>query len=164
MSEETLCLQALGRNTITTEPKTAQNITFCPRELVDIEQIKPLLLEHYTQQQIAEKLGYTREAISRKIAKWMQTDDFREWSQTLWLKQYNQFSRTEEKEVEAFKALTKLICAQTTRRAEIKTESTENKTVTYNFNYSEEDKNAIINARRAINSKRSSPSEPISIH
>ncbi len=118
--------EALGIHgvTITPEPKNAQNITFCPRELVDIEQIKPLLLEHYTQQQIADKLGYTREAISRKIAKWMQTEDFREWAQTLWLKQYNQFSRTEDKEVEAFKALTKIICAQTTRKAEIKTETT----------------------------------------
>jgi hypothetical protein len=34
----------------------------------------------------------------------------------------------------------------------------------YSLNYSEEDKNAILTARRAILSKRSSPPEPISIH
>jgi len=148
----------------TQKPKQSPTVTLYANTLMNIEHIKPLLLQHYTQEDIAKELGMARETVSRIITKWMQTDDFKEWSHTLWLKQYNSFSRCEDKEVEAFKALTKLICAQTTRHAEIKADVTESKTVTYNLNYTEEDKNAILNARRAINSKRSSPSIPISLH
>ena len=84
--------QALGIK----EPKKAQNITFCNRELTDIELLKPLLLKRYTQEKIAETLGYSREAINRKIAKWMQTEDFKEWVQSLWLNQYNEFSNDQD--------------------------------------------------------------------
>jgi hypothetical protein len=152
MSTETLMLHELGR--IPNKEKPSQTLTLYTNTLTNIELIKPLLLNHYTQEQIAQELNCTRETVNRIIAKWMQTDDFREWSQTLWLKQYNMFSRTEEKEVEAFKALTKLICAQTTRHTEIKADITETKT--YNLNYSEEDKTAILNAYTRIRNKQDS--------
>lgn len=57
-----------------------------------------------------------------------------------------------------------IVLAGEARKLEVKGETVESKTVTYNVNYSEEEKNAIINARRAINSKRSGPPEPISLH
>lgn len=57
-----------------------------------------------------------------------------------------------------------IVLAGESKKIEVKEDSTETKTVTYNLKYSEEDKNAIIAARRAILNRRSCPSEPIKLH
>jgi len=57
-----------------------------------------------------------------------------------------------------------IVLAGESKKLEVKEQSIESKTVTYNLNYTEEDKNAIIAARRAILNRRSSPPEPISLH
>jgi len=57
-----------------------------------------------------------------------------------------------------------IVLAGESKKLEVKEQTIESKTVTYNVNYSEADKNAILAARRAILSKRSSPPEPVSIH
>jgi hypothetical protein len=108
------------------QSQTSQNITFQQREIQDIEKIKVLLIQHKTQQEIADNIGCTREAVNRKIAKWSQTDDFREWLTNAWLNQYNEFSLDDETKLEAFKQLTRWMCALTTKKTEVKADVTEN--------------------------------------
>lgn len=113
-------------------PKKSQNITFNASEKADIEAIKVLLTQHKTQAEIAAKLNCVRETVSRKIAKWMLTDDFSEWLNTVWLEQYNTLSDDSGTKVEAFKQLTRLLCAKATRKIEAKSEHLEKVTVDVN--------------------------------
>jgi hypothetical protein len=104
--------------------KTLLNATkFDAAELLDLEQIKVFLEMHLTEDEIAKKLCCHRTTVSRKIAKWMPTEDFREWLSSRWLSQYNRFSSDGDLQVEAFKQLTRLLCVSTTRKIEAKTES-----------------------------------------
>lgn len=113
------------------ESKTITNVKFNVSELADIEQIKLLLQKHTQQIEIAKILNCTPVTVSRKIAKWMQTDDFTEWINTVWLEQYNTFSGDEETKVEAFKQLTRLLCVKATRKFEAKQDITETKRVLF---------------------------------
>jgi hypothetical protein len=134
-------------------PQTSQNVTkFNVSELADIEQIKVYLEEHLTEEQIAKKLGCARETVSRKIAKWMPTEDFREWLSSRWLSQYNKFSSDGDLQVEAFKQLTRLLCVSTVRRQEIKAEIKEKVLVaTVDLTkLSDNDRNAILRAEEAL--------------
>ena len=118
----------------------------------DIEQIKVYLEEHLTEEQIAKKLGCARETVSRKIAKWMPTEDFREWLSSRWLSQYNKFSSDGDLQVEAFMQLTRLLCVSTVRRQEIKAEIKEKVLVaTVDLTkLSDNDRNAILRAEEAL--------------
>jgi IS30 family transposase len=100
-----------------------QNATkFTAQELADIEDIKVFLEQHLTQEEIAEKLQCHRTTVSRKISKWSQTEDFKQWLTTRWVAQYNKFSNDPDLQVEAFKQLTRFMCANSTRKIEAKTE------------------------------------------
>jgi transcriptional regulator with XRE-family HTH domain len=94
-------------------------------EQVDIEIIKTCLLQNLTEDQIANKLGCHRTTISRKISKWMKTEDFDEWIDKVWLTLGIELSQTEEGKVEVYKQLTRLKCAKQTRKIEAKQEITE---------------------------------------
>ena len=48
----------------------------------------------------------------------MQTPDFDQWANTLWLEQYTSISKTDE--LEAFKGLTKVIVSKQTKKIEAK--------------------------------------------
>lgn len=60
--------------------------------------------------------------------------------------------------------MAKIIVAGFSKKVELKEEITESKTVTYNLNYSDEDKSAILDAYRRLNKNNSGTPEPISIH
>jgi hypothetical protein len=105
------------------QPKTSTNIKFNTSELIDIEQIKIYLKQGMKQRQIAEKLEHSEEVVSRKISKWMQTPDFNEWLDTWWLDLGVGLTQDTETQVEVFRQVTRLKVAQTTRKAEIKTEA-----------------------------------------
>ena len=70
-------------------------------------------------------LECSREAVNRKLAKWMQTEDFKEWLNTEWLQQYNKLTSNEETEIEAFKQLTRYMIAQFTKKLDVKADITE---------------------------------------
>jgi hypothetical protein len=116
------------------ESETSQKITFNTSELSDIEQIKIYLKLHLTEAQIATKLNCARETVSRKIGKWMQTPDFDEWLNTVWLELLNDLSIETETKIEVFRQLTRLKVAQTTKRSEIKAEIKEIK-LEWNLEY-----------------------------
>lgn len=114
--------------------KSLQKFTFQERELQDIEAIKELLLQHKTQQEISQQIGCTRVGVNKKIAKWSQTEDFKEWLSNAWIKQYNEFSLNDETKLEAFKQLTRWMCALQTRKYDVKSEVTEHIEGTVNVN------------------------------
>ena len=90
-----------------------------PNQQVDIEQIKQMLLQNKTEQEMADKLGIHRVTVARKIAAWMQTSDFDEWIDTWWLKLGIELSQDEDTKVEVFKQLTRLKCAKATKKTEV---------------------------------------------
>jgi len=93
----------------------SQKLTLSPTDLRDIERIKPLLLEGKSQLDISLSLHKRRETINRKISKWIKTEDFNTWVSTAWLDKYQKVD-----DVEAFRALTKLMCKRMPTKAEIK--------------------------------------------
>lgn len=122
--------EALGITEPETEKgKTSQNITFNATELSDIEKIKGYLSQRMTQVEIAEQLNCARETVSRKIGKWMLTDDFKEWLNAHWLDLLNSVSKTPESEVEGLRQLTRYMCTIATRKIEAKSEVTEKVTI-----------------------------------
>lgn len=90
-----------------------------PNQQVDIEQIKHMLLQNKTEQEMADKLGIHRVTVARKIAAWMQTSDFDEWIDNWWLKLGIELSQDEDTKVEVFKQLTRLKCAKATKKTEV---------------------------------------------
>lgn len=100
----------------------SQNITLSPTDLRDISKIKGLILQHKNQTEMAVTLGKSRETINRKISRWMQTEDFNQWANTLWLEQYGEISLEDKKE--AFRQLTKIICSKQTRKTHVTEEIT----------------------------------------
>ena len=84
---------------------TSQNVTLSRADWLDIEKMKPLILENKSQVEISVALGKRRETINRKLARWMKTRDFEDWLMQAWLDKYQKVD-----DVEAFRALTKIYC------------------------------------------------------
>jgi hypothetical protein len=84
--------------------KQSQKLTLSNKDLLDIERIKPLLLEKKSELEIGVAIGLRRETISRKISKWVQTPDFRLWVKTAYV---NKLGKVDD--AEALKSLTRLM-------------------------------------------------------
>jgi len=93
----------------------SQNLTLSRKDLVDIEKMKPMLLDNKSQLEISVALTLRRETINRKLARWMRTKDFEEWLKQAWLDKYQKVD-----DVEAFRGLTKLFAKLIVQRTEIK--------------------------------------------
>jgi len=92
----------------------SQNVTLSRQDLIDIEKIKPMLLDNKSQVEISVALGKRRETVNRKLARWMRTKDFEEWLKQAWLDKYQKVD-----DVEAFRALTKLFARMIVQRQEV---------------------------------------------
>ncbi len=103
----------------------SRNVKFSAPEQIDIAKIKQYLLQNLTQRQMAEKMNCTEETISRKISKWMQTNDFNQWLDSWWLKLAMELSKNVETKVEVFRQLTRLKTAKQTKeiKADINTQT-----------------------------------------
>lgn len=95
----------------------SQNITLSRTDWLDIAKIKGYLLENMNQQQIAKEIGKRRETINKKIGRWMQTEDFKIWANTLWLQHHTEVHLEDKKE--ALRALTKLLVSWQTRKMKL---------------------------------------------
>jgi hypothetical protein len=84
---------------------TSQNVTLSHTDWLDIEKMKPLLLDNKSQVEISVALGKRRETVNRKLSRWMRTQDFEDWLKQAWLDKYRKVD-----DVEAFRALTKIYC------------------------------------------------------
>ena len=93
----------------------SQNLTLSKTDWIDIEKMKPLLLDNKSQVEISVALGKRRETINRKLARWMRTKDFEEWLKQAWLDKYQKVD-----DVEAFRGLTRLFAKLIVQRTEIK--------------------------------------------
>ena len=111
---------------------------------------------------IAQEVGISRKTLYVYWNEWKQTEEAAEIDRR-WHRVGSKLDDADDLPSE-FQGLTRVKVRMTTERTEVKAELSENKTVTYNLNYSEEDKNAILSARRAILAKRKLQSESISIH
>ena len=93
---------------------TSQKVTLSAKDLADIERIKPMLLDRKSQLEMSVALGLRRETVNRKIARWVQTEDFEVWLKTAWVEKYQ---KVDDKT--AFDALTKLLGKMVTQRREV---------------------------------------------
>lgn len=91
----------------------SQNVTLSNADLIDIEKIKPMLLENKTQVEISVALGKRRETVNRKISRWLRTADFEVWVKQAWLDKLRKVG-----DVEAFRGLTKLMTAYAKQQAD----------------------------------------------
>ena len=99
----------------------SQKVTLSPIDSIDIEHMKPLLIDGKSQLDISLALNKRRETINRKISRWVQTEDFEVWIKTAWLDKYCTVDNDK-----AFDALTKLLGKMVTHKAEIKAEINSN--------------------------------------
>ncbi len=112
--------------------------------------------------EIAKKLGVDRKTVYNDFTEWAKTEQATHL-QIEWLNQYEMMKVANPEE--AFAALTKVMMKLVEKQAKVEVNLTnETNILLKTVQYSEEDKNAILSARRAILSRRSSPSEPVSIH
>jgi len=127
----------------------SQNVTLSRKDLIDIEKIKPMLLDGKSQLEMSVKLKLRRETVNRKIARWVQTRDFEIWLKTAWVEKYQKVDdRT------AFDALTKLLGKMVTQKREITEQVDVREHIKIDMNVlSDDDKSILDRAARLLESK-----------
>jgi hypothetical protein len=146
------------------EPETLHDVKVRERRQKLIEKI----LQGKTISQIAKEIGVDRTTLYRDFDDWIKTDEC-QYIHTEWLRLYQQL-KTENPE-KAFDGLTKLLSMYVKKEPEInvnvdvtqKTSNTANLIVNIE-DYSPDEVNTILEARRTINKKLGGAAKPYSIH
>ena len=94
----------------------SQNVTLSKADQRHLPIVKNMLLEGKNQLDISRAINRRRETVNRLIGRWMQTKDFEFWLREAWLDKYQKVD-----DVEAFRALTKLLASTFTRKIEAHT-------------------------------------------
>jgi hypothetical protein len=150
-------------------PTNEQNLTHTPQLSPAEEQrqqridtlMELLFIKHIGMKQACKEIGISRTTGYEYFRIWQDTEEAQLIDTEFWIL-YQQVKQDDP--AKALEILSRIKVKQITLKAEIREEHIETRTVNYNLNYSEEDKTAILNARRAILNRRSSTPEPISLH
>lgn len=127
-----------------------------------LPQIQQGLGEGLSRKQIGDSCKVTEKTIDRDMTAWVQSGLFEIWLKTEFVQLY--YHEKTANTTVAFKNISRIVGRMVTQKREVTIDENVSETRTYIMNYSEEDKLAILNARRAINNKRSFPPESISLH
>ena len=139
-------------------PKTSLSVHTLKR----LPQIQQGLMEGLSREQIGETCKVTEKTIDRDMNAWVQSGFFEIWLKTEFVQLY--YHEKTANTTEAFKEISRIVGRMVTQKHEVAGDITETKTFNYNLNYSDEEKNVILAARRAILSKRSIQNQSPSLH
>ena len=126
-----------------------------------LPKIQQGLREGLNRTQIGTECGVSEKTIDRDMQSWVQSGLFEIWLKTEFVQLY--YHEKLANPTEAFKEISRIVGRMVTQKKEISVDETVTETH-YNFNYSEEDKTAILNAYRIINKTNSSTTKPTSLH
>jgi hypothetical protein len=158
--------EALGIPT-PTQPKTEQNLTPIPTAAEEQRQqridklIELLFIKKKTMKTACIEIGVSRTTGYEYFRAWQEQEEAQLVDTEFWAL-FRVVKRRDP--AKALEILSRIKVKKMAVQLDVKQEITETKTVTYNLNYSEEDKTAILDAYRRLNIKNSSKIEPVSLH
>jgi hypothetical protein len=140
-----------------------QNVPLPTQTIIRLPKIKQGLREGLNYQKIADLCNVKSEkTIDRDMQAWVQSGDFEIWLKTEFVILHSHAVVADP--IEAYKEIAKIVAKMVTQKREVLIDESVTETHNYNLNYSEEDKNAILAARRAILNQRGSQNRPESLH
>ncbi|MFA5365912.1 MAG: hypothetical protein WC325_12085 [Candidatus Bathyarchaeia archaeon] len=150
-------------NLLLTTTKNEQNLTPAEQQRQErIDQLITLLfIKKKDMKTACQTIGVSRTTGYEYFRSWQEQEEAQLVDTEFW-SLFRQVKRRDP--AKALDILSRIKVKKMAVQVDLKAELTETKTVTYNLNYSEEEKNAILTARRAILSKRSSTNQPPSLH
>ena len=140
----------------------SQNVPLTPQTIIRLPKIQQGLRDGLNHTQIGENCGVTEKTIDRDMQSWVKSGLFETWLKTEFVQLY--YHEKIANPAEAFKEISRIVGRMVTQKKEISVDETVTETHTYNLNYSEEDKTAILDAYRRINKQHSSPTQSTNLH